>query len=583
MDMRNSVVKALVVVLTLFAASEAFAWGPEARRAIVSTALQLVRQELPQDYFQGTRYRYQDDLMRGALDGTNAFLERDLRSVNDAIAVITNQMQLLREARAFGVGSYFSYRMGALGALVGDLYLPYSIVFGGNPQEQELKRRIEADIDSRVSGFSFRPTQKRVQYMRVPSDYFLGESRQFQTEAANMIAADYSRGVGYQGYLQKGAQAFYERAVQAVADTWYTLLNPRDRIEGGVAGEVPSREALTWYFVDEIEYLLMVKRNLKEAEAAYAHFSKVNPGIPKAYERVGDHFYAFGARERAVEEYRVAAGFDSPERQSSVKKLGRHYIELGKELMAKAKGPDAPETALDEAVEAFRMALETDRTNREAGELLSQAQVAKKERDERLQMTMEILASAEKAMREADQMADNRMYDHAITAYRKVIALCKSVSEEFKTQRDIAKETTAKAENQIGKIMNQVLDDAQDAIDQGQKFVDDNMFDEGIAKYRSVEGILAVIPDDPSTTHGKTRQKLVEQASKKIEEAQTARRRWEEEQERLRNQPPGGGAMAETTGAAAPAAPAATPSPFGNTLQNRLQNRLNQNMDEEEM
>ncbi|HOJ34535.1 MAG TPA: hypothetical protein PKY35_12820 [Candidatus Hydrogenedentes bacterium] len=572
--MKQSTVKIILgAAITLFAC-QAYAWGPETRRAIMNTALQLVRQEMPQGYFQATRFRYQDDLLRGASDGPAAFLEHDLRSIHDTISAITTQMQLLRQAREFGVGSYFSYRMGALGALVADLYLPFSIVYGGSPQEQELKRRIEADVDAQVATFSFKPTQKRVQYMRVPSDYFLGESRQFQNEAAEMISADYAKGIGYKGYLQKGAQAFYQRAVQAVADTWYTLLTPRESIQGGIAGATPSREALTWYFVDEIEYLLLVKQNLKEAETAYAHFSKVNPGIPKAYERVGDHFYAFGAKARAVEEYRVAAGFDTPERQSSIKKLARHYIDLGKELMAKAKGPDAPETALDEAVDAFRMALETDRTSREAGELLSQAQIAKKERDERLQMTMEILASAEKTMMEADQMADKRMYDHAITTYRKAIALCKSVSDEFKAQRDIAKETSAKAENQISKIMNQVLDDAQDAIDEGQKLVDDNMFDEGVAKYRSVEGILAVIPDDPSTTHGKTRQKLLEQASKKIEEAETARRRWEEEQERLRNQPPGAATTAGAT-PAAPQAPAAAPAmnPLANAFQNRMQQR----------
>lgn len=547
---RHAIVAVFLVFLMAF---DSYAWGPEARRAIMNTALQLVRQELPQGYFQATRFRYQEDLIRGALDGPSAFLEHDLLSVHDAIAAITTQMQLLREAREFGVGSYFSYRMGALGALVADLYLPYSIVYGDAPQAQELKRRIETDVDARVPTFSFRPGQRRVQYMRVPSDYFLGESRQFQGEAAELIAADYGKGIGYEGYLKSGARVFYERAVQAVADTWYTLLTPRGDARS-VAGATPSREAITWYFVNEIEYLLLVKKNLKEAEAAYAHFSKVNPGIPRAYESVGDHFYAFGAKARAVEEYNVAASFDTPDRQSSVRKLARHYTDLGKELMAKAKGPDAPEQALDEAVEAFRTALETDRTNLEAADLLSQAQVAKKERDERLQMTMEILASAEKTMLEADQMADNRMYDHAITTYRQAISLCKTVSEEFRAQRQIANETAAKAENLIAKIMNQVLDDAQDAIDDGQDLVDDNMFDEGIAKYRSVEGILAVIPDDPASTHGKTRQKLLDQAAKKIEEAETAQRRWEEEQERLRNQPPG---AATAAGGGTPAAPPA--------------------------
>lgn len=535
----------MTAVLVALITGQAQAWGPRAQRAVMNTALQLLRQQYSQEFFRGTEFLFGEDLLRGALEGSDVLLDMTPRTETDVINAITNQTHLLREVRKYGVGSYFAYRMGMLGAVVADLYLPFALGLEQNPQGQELKRRIDMDIDRRLEAYQFEQQRRGLVYIQTPSNYF-GEGREFATSAAELIASDYAVGRGYEGYLAKGGEAFFRKAAHAVADTWHTIL----RTEQVSEPVRPSQTAVTWYVVDDIGYLLLVKQNLAEAKRAHYLFRSLNTGIVEAYERVGDHFYAFAgtaqreadqetALQLAVDEWRLAAGYSWPERRRVVQKISRYYLEVGKGHLASANIPRGPERALENAIEAFREALGVDRANEEAANLLAEAQIAKKEKDERLRVATEIRATAERTKFEADNLADAGLFEQAIPTYQKAIALCDTVGPEFQALEQAAKDISDDARRGIVNIFEKVIDQAEQAIDDGQALVEDNMFDDGIAKFRSVEGILNIIPGEPKGHYTETKQNLVEQANRRVEEAETARRRWQEEQERLANRPPG--------------------------------------------
>lgn len=539
----NSVLLRRVTVLAVLAALTAFeaaAWGPKAQSAVMNTSLQLLRREYSREYFDATEFKFHADLVRGALDGPREVLEIEINTEDDALNAISTEVNLLREARRFGVDSYFAYRMGSLGALVSNLYLPYALAIEDVPQAEELRRRIEKDVDAHLSTYQMKPVSRPMRYIRSPREYF-SEDRYFTRRAADLVAADYATATGYDGYLSNGAEAFFERAVLAVADIWNTVLTTEDN---GVEVK-PSRRALTWYLVSEIEYELLERNNLRQAEKAYEHFASVNPGIIAAYERVGDHFYDYGAKDRAVEEWRIAVGFSGPERKRIAEKLANHFIEVGRSHIRQFNSPEPPDRSLEKAIEAFREALSVDRANNVAADLLAEAQVMKRENDEARQFAIELIASAEKVKKEADQSADERLYQDSITTYQQAIHIAENVDGRFQEQKKTADSIVADSEAAISRIMNQVLDDAQDAIDDGMAFVADNMFEEALKKFRSVEGILTVIPDDHTSPYAKTKLKLIEQAKKSNEECLTAQRRYEEEQaaQQQNQQPAGGGSV----------------------------------------
>lgn len=257
---------------------------------------------------------------------------------------------------------------------------------------------------------------------------------------------------------------------------------------------------MTWYFVDDIQYLLVVKDNVEEAQEAYAQLTHVNPGITEAYDKVGDYFFAAGAKDRAVQEWRYAASFSGPSRQGIIKKIGRYYVEQGKELLDAAEGPHPPERALDDAIVAFREAIASDPGNSQASDLLNDAQIKLRERNELLKQTIEMVASIERDMKEAGRLAGETppQYEIAINTFNQVISKAEDVANNdmFPEQTAAAKKAASDAQAAINNILNDVLDDAQDALDDGDALLERRSFEEASTKFESVPGILSVIPND---------------------------------------------------------------------------------------
>ena len=513
-------ITAVAICFVIFT-QDAMAWGPRARQAIALAALQLTRRETPDAFIAGES-SYEEYLMRGAVDGAeilggNIPLNNDLQTI-DAVG---SEIQILREARARGAGSHFAYRMGVLSALVSDVILPFGFTY--NEAEDVLRERIRADLDEHVRVFTYSPLRRAYHYVRSPRFYFEAK-RSFFHDDRLLIADEYSRGRGYDGFLAEAGPVYFDRAVNAVADVWYTVF----REQGGVTDVKPSSRQLSRYYIDEIGYLLEVMRSMKYADRAYGVFKEINPGIWLAYLEIGDLFYAFGTPEgklRGVEEWKIAQRVPGKARKLASQRLGTHFVTEGERLFRNSAGPDALESNLPDALRAFQQALEFDRTNDEAARRISETSVAINERRKQYELQQRFIDSAMGMIKFAERSRMDKDFASAIMSYNQALKLVDLITTDFKNLHATARETSSTVRKDIKSVISEVLDAANIAIEKGEAQMLRKDYDKAITFYGSVETIVNDILAEEGSINEQRKQDLIDTASVQIRDAQLAKKR----------------------------------------------------------
>lgn len=539
----------LLLIVSLFSL-DAAAWGPRAHRAITGTAIQVIRRSYP-NTFKTEEYNYEDDVLQGAIDGAEMLNNgKPFVCESDAIAAVDNEIRLLREVRKYGVGSYFSYHMGMLGALVSDLMLPFAL---NNGEDGQLRAQLESDIDGRLDRYMFSPQQRQREFIFGAKEY-LGERRSFIEDNRVMVLDDYRRGTGYDGFMKEAGPVYFGRATEAVADAWHSVL----KINNSYAEVAPSRDVIGWYFVNEIRYLLERKKNMFQATKAYENFMQAGKNMPLALDRIGDLFYKFGTnegRDRGVREWRIAYDQAGADRREIGKKLAGHFVKIGEGYLTKASRPNSSDDDLPNALNAFTQALEYDQTSDLAARRINETNSAITQRKERRQLNVNIIASAEKVKVQAEKKRLEKDFASAIDTYKQAIGLYEAINDEFLDQTEAAKNSIKEINKNITDVINEILDAGSDAIDQGDKLVEEKKFEDAKKEYQRVESIVNVIPGDEKTTHGKNKKEILDLAQTKIKDADVAKQRFEalerERQEQAKNAARGGGGAP----AAAPTAP----------------------------
>ena len=515
-----------IVAILALAAIEATAWGPYAERGINGTALQVIRQTYSSAFKGSNDTTFDDDLIRGATEGYSLLYSgKRYATRQDINSTIENELGLLREIRKFGMGSYFAYRMGALGTFSADLLLPF--FNDASADLRDIRQRMETDIDNNFKSYGFQSTMESRQYVRSASRYYEERLSLLGTNE-RIISDDYSSNVGYEGYMKQAGPVYFQRAVLVVADMWNTVL----RTEGDTATPIPSKEAEGAYLVDEIKYLLEVKKNFVQATKVYETFDRLAQGkIPEAYEQIGDLFGEFGtekAEERAVREWRVAYEAQAPNRRRVGGKIAEHYINIGEKLMSKALLPTATEDDLPNALNAFTQALEYDQTNKLAADKMNEANTAISERKQRRDVNIKLIASAEKVLIQAEKSRLGGDYGNAMATYNQALNLYQAVDEGFADQADEARDKAKRITKSLSDIVNEILDKASSAIDKGDKALTEHNFEAATAAYDEVTGTLAMLP--PDDKRAKNKNELIEQAKKKKADVPAAKEKWEREQ-----------------------------------------------------
>lgn len=514
---------AIAVLLLLGPARDAFAWGERAQRVIAATAVSQLRTHHP-TAFRTDNFDYKPDVIRGAVDGLEALEAAGrITDMSSAIALVGQEIALLREVRTLGTGSYFAYRMGILSALVSEIILPYGLDI--EAVEFAYRDQMISDIDAHIEGFRVQPFTDRPRIISAPSLYFQRHMG-FYNDALTLLRSDYERGAGFNGILRQAAPDLFQRSILASIDVWYTVF-ARQAPDGMQA---PSDEALTFYLVDEITFLLRDKRNLDQARRVHGHFATINPGILRAHERVGDAFYEFGEREDGVREWEFALNFSGPDRRRIVEKLSGHYMRVGQEAMragrADARRRDA---SFEQARRAFERAYAFDSRNEEAAQEIQNTNVAIREREVARQLTMNFMASAETVRQEARDAAGQDDFGTALQTFEAAISTFNMVDDNFPEQREAAQDSIREIRRDIRNIIISLLDRGNQAIAQGDLAVDERRFDEAIAMYERVPDLIRDVPEDDSS-NARDKQDLLARAEERIANARVEARRWEERQ-----------------------------------------------------
>lgn len=521
----------LTVVIWGLTASEASAWGERAHRSIAYMALQVIERDYP-----GMLRDFDRDIVRGAQAGYEELADdHPMSTETDVMVAINTQVQLMREVRRYGIGSYFAYRMGILSALTADLMIPFGHAW--NSSEEYLRDRISADIDKHLDGYKFVRGRDRRTYIRNTLAYF-AEMRTFYEDNKRIIAEDYRSGAGYTGLMREAGPNYFNKAITAVADVWHTVL----RTQADASDRPASRTLLTWYFVKEIRYMLEVKSSLHHADLAHRHFQMVNPGILPAYEEVGDIYYQFGTEEataRAVTEWRTAFSLPGAERPRVGQKLSQHFMRVGRGYFEKDRYSD---TDLPNALDAFQQALSYDRQNSEAATLIQQVNRKIEERRELYQLYLEIISKAEAIREEATRAALNKEYGTAIARLRKGVSLFDGVGDEFPDLYDTAKRGTTEMRKEIESVIQEVLTRASEAIDEGDTARDNRDYPKAISAYERVQGILAEVPEDAGQTLLEDKAELEQLAQRKVRETKEEQADFERRQREQVRQPGAPGA-----------------------------------------
>ncbi len=514
---------AIALVLGLLA-SDAMAVGERTRKSVANMGLQLINRTHPK-VFRSEDFNYEADLLRGAEFGLQAIdAEFPLNSEAQVLQAISSQIALLRDAREYGVTSYFAYRMGVLAALTTHAMLPYGIVW--TQEERSIQDQLLSDFDANLESFRFRPQERSRTFILDVNEYFNAQRQFVETDKA-MILEDYQRNVGMDGFLGESWRKFLEQAIIAVGDVWHTVLRQD-------AGHVPHsgyRGMLARYLVGEIAYQLEEKGNIHRANEVYENFVTLNVDMPQAYESIGDLYYEYGTEEsrtRALREWEIAYSLAGAERRRIAEKISSHFMSEGRAALARAESPDADDADLPSALNSFEQALEFDRFSDTAVEYIQRTHVAIAERQQRFDMNADIIASASGVRAEAVRARQENSFGNAIQTYRQALSLFNSVDDEFPVLAEQAEQAIREVNRELTGTITEIEDQASAAIDDGDRARDENRFDAAINSYERVPQILADIPDDYSAQVTDNKLDLIQMAEEKVEDARLAQIRYEQ-------------------------------------------------------
>lgn len=553
----------LSVFFTLASASRSYAWGPDSVQTIAQMALQVLRdnkilQEIEDTFpriilpggIVGTTFR--GHVIEGAKAGYSG-LRDDFTSKSREYIIneVSGQIMLLREikdtvyrGKNYTFSAYFPYRMGVLASLVATLVMPY-----GFPQDEEGKKirdYVVDNLEANLKGFILPPQlNKRVFFLNA-KEYF-DKKCYYLSQEERTIRSDFLLGRDFnRGFLKEGGRVYFIRAIEAVADAWYSIMQKEIPPVGHFA-EQPSQEKVVWFLVDEMRFLLERNTKFDDVYRVYQHFKSIEPGILRAYWEVGDLFHDYaGDQNRQMKELAVAEweyvykNSESVQRRQMGQKLASYFLAEGNVYLKKAQSQQAEDTDLNNALQAFMNALSYDHSDDEIANQIQATNNAIRERNERLEVTLSIIATGERVHEEANRYREAKDYANAIITYRQAVGFFEAVDDEFKVHFNTAQEKIRRLRREVQDVINEVLEAASQAIDDGDRAREKNQFDEAVQHYQRVPGIVAVIPSDESPTVANEIKDLLAQAERKIEDTRVAKLRYEEALKQQAQQQPQG-------------------------------------------
>lgn len=420
----------IVVALLATVCSPAWAWGPNTRRATVTTAMHLLSK---QGVVQINK------LEHDVLAGANAKPE-DIAAIlpgftNNAFRAIEGEMRLLAAVRGNVIDPYMAYRLGLLGAQVAELTGPLS-------REKTIYRdRYYEDVDRIIQRVPLRPsTRKTID----PLPYLVRLQEQADARR-DMIIKDYQEGTGFNGVAGTSIAEDAGRSVDAVANVWYTIL-------AGTSAQASVSEAQIKEYVFAAMNYYISRGNEREIDGNYARLAELIPRTTDTAIRIGDLFYAAKMFERAIKEYKFVLQ-QEPNRREVVSKVASYYVSVGDQNIKEAK--------LRQGLDAYATAAGIDPLHPHAEAKRLKAEKLLAQRDARLELARRQIDEASKLQTHAEQFVLQRRHAEALTILKQAQQMYESVTDEFLVEYQAASAGLANISSRLRQIKTDLIQNAQ--------------------------------------------------------------------------------------------------------------------------
>ncbi len=420
---------ALVLSFTVAAAQSAFAWGPQAQVAIVSTAAEVITKQ------EGILLaNLKADIRDGASIGSSQLNNLMPGWDSNPLISLQAQMDLLQAMRGERIDPYYAFRLGVLGKMAARLSAPLS---QSSPVYRDL---YYADAEVNITRVRWKLEKRRIVE---PMTYF-AEAQALADRNADVILKDYQEGVGFRGTASLSFADDASRSIAAVADVWFSILR------GPAVAAAVSEDQMRTYYVDAMRFYVG-RGNARETDAAYKRIADRGIMTPDFQKKIGDLYFDGEYYDKAIREYESVLAV-APGRRDVIERISEYYIRMGDLAMK--------EDRLEEGEESFENAINADKLNSEAQLRLFDARAQIEARDERRAVSEAALGTAQAGLRESEQFIFAQKYADAMKYLQNSVQLFASVSNEFPDLYTTARSGELTAETRLSQVRGEIIDNS---------------------------------------------------------------------------------------------------------------------------
>ncbi|MFP4501645.1 MAG: tetratricopeptide repeat protein [Candidatus Hydrogenedentota bacterium] len=429
----------IMVSMVLLWDAPAAAWGPKAELTIVDFALNLLSSEadLPLK-------RKQREIRQGVMISQEKLADRQSAFNSNLARAIASEMYLLERVGRNGFDIYFAYRLGGLGKMV---------AMAASPMQEApavFRAAYDTDVENNIDRLSVPESRRDV----VDPKSYIPRLQQSATGRDEMITRDYQEGTGFKGVARQSLASDAGRAVDAVADVWYTILT-EDTLSAAV-----SDAELQRYLLGAYEYYID-RGNITEIEAAAERLENLVSINTAMREQIGDYFYEAGFYEQAMASYKQVLE-EAPGNSAVIGKIADYYIEQGEALLG--------EEELEDALDAFETALEADPVNAGAQAKRLETERLIAEREDRRDEARTALDSATSFEAQAEEHAFEGYYVEAIAAYVEASHAYDKVTSEFPELYSRAQQGLRSTTSRIDELRDELIANVNEYSGSGNVF-----------------------------------------------------------------------------------------------------------------
>lgn len=398
--LKQRIVKWISIGMVGAMACPVFAWGPDTQRSVVSSAGHVFSRNSSIPLTNLIQYVHQGSAISGEEESA-LFLEFEVAPVRS----IQREMFLLQGIKSERIDPYFVYRLGALGKKVVELVAPMR---EGNASVRE---QYYADVEGMISRVRLQSSGRN---LVEPQLYFARLTREANLND-QAIQVDYRSGLGINGIAGKLLPKDASRAVDAVADVWYTIF--KSQVESIDISKSDMRE----YMLLAIDFYLK-QDNVAEVNDVYARAKAKYILTTEMKHTIGNLYYDNGFFDEALMVYGELLAEDPGLREVS-KRIAEYHVSVGDAALIHQN--------LEDARDAFALAVESDVLHPEAQRKLVLTTRSIDKRGERFAHQQDSIAVAQRYEMDAEESELRREYARSIQYLRSSEESYGDVTDEF--------------------------------------------------------------------------------------------------------------------------------------------------------